>query len=224
MLGDPSVELAAHHGAALAGDLFTLMKDHERGNAADAEARAQPLLRLGIDLGQAHARLEPGRRPVEIRRHHLAGTAPGGPEIDGERNVGLRGVALETRFGQRHGMSLEQELTAMAAFAVASEARCRHGVLGVAGRTNDNQFLVSTHLLPPSTMKFCAVTIRLSSAESHSTMRAMSGGWSFSLRHCAAIRLASAAGVSHSAICRSVMIQPGMTELRRMPSLPRSRA
>jgi hypothetical protein len=29
---------------------------------------------------------------------------------------------------------------------------------------------------PPSTMKVCAVTIRLSSAASHNTIRAMSGG------------------------------------------------
>ena len=32
------------------------------------------------------------------------------------------------------------------------------------------------HIRPPSTTKFCAVTSRLSSAASHSTMRAMSGG------------------------------------------------
>ena len=32
------------------------------------------------------------------------------------------------------------------------------------------------HIRPPSTTKFCAVTIRLSSAASHRTMRAMSGG------------------------------------------------
>ena len=84
--------------------------------------------------------------------------------------------ALETRFGQRQGMGLKQRLAAVTAFAVVAEARCRDGVLGVARRTGDDQFLVRAHRLPPSTMKFCAVTMRLSSAESHRTMRAISGG------------------------------------------------
>src|SRR5882757_3472019 len=59
VLDDPAAELLAHHGAALARDLLALVKDDERGNAADAEACAESLLRLGVDLGQAHARPSP---------------------------------------------------------------------------------------------------------------------------------------------------------------------
>lgn len=59
-------------------------------------------------------------------------------------------------------------------------------------------------LLPPSTTKCWAVTIALSSAASHSTMRAMSSGSSLPFRHWLAWLRASDSGVTHSAICRSV--------------------
>src|SRR5579859_546074 len=40
------------------------------------------------------------------------------------------------------------------------------------------------HTQPASTMKFCAVHMRLSEAASHNTMRARSAGISLSGRHC----------------------------------------
>jgi hypothetical protein len=57
-----------------------------------------------------------------------------------------------------------------------------------------------------------------------STMRAMSGGYSISFRHWSASVRSLASGVSHSACWRSVMIQPGMMQLTRILSGPRSRA
>ena len=91
----PAHDVGSTHRARLSGDLAATAKQCQRRNTAYTEARAERLLGLGVDLGQANARLEFARRLFELWRHHFAGPAPGRPEIDQHRNISAADVPIE---------------------------------------------------------------------------------------------------------------------------------
>ena len=76
-----------------------VLEQHQRRNAADAEARRNLLVLVDVDLGY----LEPPAvflgHLFKDRSNRLAGTAPLGPVIDQHRDLGLEDFGLETVIG-----------------------------------------------------------------------------------------------------------------------------
>jgi hypothetical protein len=110
--------------------------------AADAEAGADALNRLGIDLGEYDPRLKPRRRALELGRHHLARATPRGPEVDEDGDIALLDVLQEARFViKRHRVAGKKLRLAFAADSLAGvgEPWLRNAVQRVATRTKDGQ-------------------------------------------------------------------------------------
>src|SRR6476659_7340315 len=83
----PSLEGARIHGAGGLRHRLALREDDHRRDAADAVAAGQRRLLVGVDLEEPEARLERLGGALEGRRHGPAGAAPGGPEIDYDRDL-----------------------------------------------------------------------------------------------------------------------------------------
>jgi hypothetical protein len=65
------------------------------------------VLVVGVQLCQANVRLESARSLRKERRHRLAGTAPGRPEIDDERQIVAGQMFVEGGGGQHQRRTLE---------------------------------------------------------------------------------------------------------------------
>src|SRR5512139_3056505 len=66
----PAFERVGFHRAGGARRLNPVPEQDEAGNAADMVAHRHLRVRLGVDLGEAHARAHFGRHLLEDRRHH----------------------------------------------------------------------------------------------------------------------------------------------------------
>jgi len=98
--------------------MTTAERDHRR-DAADAEAAGDVRLLLGVQLGDPDFRGEPLRCLFVRRRHHPARPAPWRPEIDDNRQIVRRDVAVEVLRAELDRVPRKQQLLACAA------ARCR---------------------------------------------------------------------------------------------------
>ena len=106
---------------ALLDDLSS-PQDHQRRNAADAEARGDLGFVLGVELGDPDRWFKsPGRR-VDHRGHGLARTAPRRPEINQDGQVGVIDVTVEIAGGERQRRADEQALFAPAAARPVGDA------------------------------------------------------------------------------------------------------
>ncbi|CCD00317.1 protein of unknown function (plasmid) [Azospirillum baldaniorum] len=88
----PRDELGQRHDTGGPGDFPAVQDQRKRWNASHRETRGDIRCGLGIDFCQPDMRLKPLRRLLDDRRHHAARTAPGGPEVDQERDVAPLGV------------------------------------------------------------------------------------------------------------------------------------
>ena len=101
--------------ARLAGNFSAAAKQRQGRYAADAEARGQCLLRLGVDLGQAYLGLEHPGGLYKGGRHLPARAAPWRPEVDQHRDVAAADVTVEARGVEVDRVGREQRLRALAA-------------------------------------------------------------------------------------------------------------
>ena len=94
---------------------------------------------FGVELREPHPRLELARRLREVGRHHSAGAAPRGPEIDRDRNVVFTGMTVEIGRGQVGRLADEELPLAMAANRRVGKAGFRQPVDGIAVGAHDVQ-------------------------------------------------------------------------------------
>ena len=85
-------------------------KQHQRWNAANAEARAELGLSVGIDLRHDGAAYFLSGQLLELRSDGSAGATPGSPKIDQDRRLGVAHQLLEVLDAtQRDGLGDGQE-------------------------------------------------------------------------------------------------------------------
>jgi hypothetical protein len=111
----PAHDIVRSHGSGLARNLYAIAKQDQRRNATDTIFTCNGLCLLGIKLGQAQPRFQPGCSLFKCGRHHLARPAPRRPEVDHHGDVTAFDVLPEAAGTQRHRMSCEQALFALAA-------------------------------------------------------------------------------------------------------------
>ncbi|CAI8790913.1 protein of unknown function [Methylocaldum szegediense] len=133
----PVHDVARAHGSGLAGHFPAVVEQDQRGNAANAEARSENRFFLGVGFGEAEARFQLARRFFERRRHHAAGTAPGCPEINQQRNIAACGKEVEIGCRESDGVAFEQALSTASAIGRIGEARRRQAVDGPAMGANN---------------------------------------------------------------------------------------
>src|ERR1700704_1484363 len=95
MFAGPRQQLRQGHEPRRARNLPAAVHKHQRRYALDGEAPQQFWHRVAVHLDQPHLRLELGCRPFENWRHCPAGTAPGRPEINEQRNVTVPCMLVE---------------------------------------------------------------------------------------------------------------------------------
>src|SRR5690554_186052 len=135
----PLPQLCRLQQSRLPSHLLTVSEYDQGRNAADAEAPSQGLLCLGVELGEAHARLQLTSRLGEDRRHHLAGPAPGGPEVHHHRQLAALHQGTEVSLGQLDRLTSEEGGLALAAPRAICKARLANAVDSVAVRAAQGQ-------------------------------------------------------------------------------------
>src|SRR4029079_18915906 len=100
-------------------------KEDERGDAANAEPRRGLRARVAVDLGEDRLALQLPSRPLDMRRHRPARAAPGGPEVDDDRQLVASDEALEVRIVDRDRLSVEQGGGGTAAHRLSARAPTR---------------------------------------------------------------------------------------------------
>ena len=133
----PAHDVGRAHSAGLTRDFAAASKQRQRRDAANVETRAEILLRLGVDLGQPHRRLQLRGCLLKGGRHLATRATPRRPEIDQNRYVVSGDMAVERRFVQRHRMRIEQWFMAFAAVGCIGAIGIGNPVGGVAMRAND---------------------------------------------------------------------------------------
>src|SRR5690554_367043 len=126
----PLTQLCRLKQTRLTCDLSTVPEDDQGRDTADAEAPGQGLLRLGVELGESQVGLHLPGRLGEDRRHHLAGPAPGGPEVHHHRQLAALHQGAEVGLGQLDRLAGEQGGLAPAAPGSIVQARLADAVDG----------------------------------------------------------------------------------------------
>ena len=94
-------DVGAHDGV---GHLAVL-EEKQRRDRLDLVSLGEILLGVDIHLADLRRTFQLAGDSVDDRRDHLAGTAPLGPEVDEDGQVGFENVGIEVVFGEfeRHG-------------------------------------------------------------------------------------------------------------------------
>jgi len=82
-------------------DLATL-EQNERGDRSDPHPAGDHRVLFGVQFHEFDAPREFGRQGVDHRGQRLAGTAPWGPEIHQNRQIGLDDFTFERGIGNRN--------------------------------------------------------------------------------------------------------------------------
>jgi hypothetical protein len=142
VLARPLRDLRAGHCAGLARHFAAAAEQDQRGDAADAVARAQVRLGVGVHLRQAQLRFQLRGGGLEVRRHAAAGPAPRRPEVDQHGQAAGADVAVETGFVQRERLAGEQRLVAAPAGRRLAELVARHALERRAMRAGNDEAAV----------------------------------------------------------------------------------
>lgn len=136
---NPTHDILRRHGTRLSCYLAPASEKSQSGNAADTVLGSQRRLSLGVHLGQARVRLQHARCLDEGRRHHLAGPAPGRPEIHQYRDLIAVEVSGESSGREFHRLAGEQRLVALSTIGLLVESCSRHTVDRVTAGANKVQ-------------------------------------------------------------------------------------
>ena len=142
----PANDICRTHGSRLARHFTPLMEQCQGWNAANIELRSKLLLGFGIDLEQAYPGLELGGGLLKRRRHHLAGSAPGRPEIHQQRDLVTLDMFLESRRCYLQRLSVKQRLVTFAAIGYLWQTRRGDAVGSTAMGTNKVQWIIHFHI------------------------------------------------------------------------------
>src|SRR5262245_35886233 len=130
VLFDRLVEEAADHGGWVGADEadhgLAVPEDDDRGEALDAVLGGERLLGVDVDLGELDLAFALGGLGLDRGAEHAAGPAPGGPEVDHDRQLvrAFDHVVLEGLGGDVHLFCLSSYVVVVvpvtSAFSVAS--------------------------------------------------------------------------------------------------------
>ena len=124
----PAQDIRCTHRARLASDFSAAHEQGKRWNALNSIVRCNFGLVLRIKLGKPHLGLELLRGLLEGGRHALARSAPGGPEIDQQRNIIAAHMLLKTIAIEFERMTDEDRFSALAAAGVISKTARRNAI------------------------------------------------------------------------------------------------
>ena len=127
---DPLDQLGLIERTGHAGNFTALVKGDQRRDATDAKAAGQLGRFFRIQLRQTKVGFELHGCGLELRCHHFAGPAPGGPEIHHDRRFILVQKFLKTLLVEIHGVPREQGALALAAVGMLGQTRGRHPIGG----------------------------------------------------------------------------------------------
>src|SRR5712671_6222514 len=116
------------------------MQQHQGRYALDGRALQQFRCRIAIHLDQPHLGLEFRCCLFEDRRHRLAGTTPGGPEVNEQWDIAVPGMLIEASgIVERRRPPLVKRAMARPALGTITQSLARQAVDGVAMRADDVQ-------------------------------------------------------------------------------------
>src|SRR5882724_9666002 len=116
------------------------MHQHQGRYALDGVAPQQFRCRVAVHLDQPHLGLEFRCCLFEDRRHRLAGTTPGGPEVNEQRDVAVPAMLIEASgIVERRRPPLVKRAMARPALGTITQSLARQAVDGVAMRADDVQ-------------------------------------------------------------------------------------
>src|SRR5690606_19789478 len=143
----PAHNVLRAHGARLTCNLMSPSEQNQGWNAANTELGCQVRLGLGIYLGQPHLGFKQGGCLLELRRHHLARSAPRRPKVNQQRQVTALQMTGEGRCGQINGFSGEQRALAPPANGLLCQLVGWHAIDGLAVWADDMHAV--THEVAP---------------------------------------------------------------------------
>ena len=114
-----------------------MRKKNQRWDAANPETAGERLLAFGIDFREPYLRFEQLRCLLERGRHHFAGPAPFGPEINEERDSTVRQMTVEARRRKIDRHSGKERQMTFAALRAVPQPRRRNAIDCVIMRTYD---------------------------------------------------------------------------------------
>ena len=144
VLPRPAHDVAGAHGTGLAGHLKAINEQRQGRNAANLVTGPQRLLRLGVHLGHAHARLQLGGSLHVARGHLAARAAPRRPKVHQQRDLVALQVLVKRGLGQVDRLASEQRLFALPAVGRAGKLVRTHAVGGLAMGADDVQGFAHT--------------------------------------------------------------------------------
>jgi hypothetical protein len=140
MLSRPRDELRELHDPHGSRNLSFMPQQQQRRNASHRKARRKLWCGIAVDLDQSHVGFEAACRLLKDWHHHPTWTAPGGPEVDQQRDVAVFRVLSKTRRVTQHKRTtLEQRPMASAALGGLAHSLARDPVRLIAMRADDLQ-------------------------------------------------------------------------------------
>jgi len=133
--------------AGLAGKFTPVAEQCQRGDALYAVLGGNGLLVFGIQFYHPDPGLQPGRSLFVGRCHHLAGAAPGCPEVGQYRDVAAFDLFAKAARGQINRVRGKQVLVAFATAWTVMQAGRLQTIYGIAVRTDDVLWI--THVTVP---------------------------------------------------------------------------
>src|SRR5258708_6365684 len=116
------------------------MHQHQGRYVLDAVALQQFPCRIAVHLDQPHLGLEFRCCLFEDRRHRLAGTTPGGPEVNEQWDIAVPGMLIEASgIVERRRPPLVKWAMARPALGTITQSLARQAVDGGAMRADDVQ-------------------------------------------------------------------------------------
>jgi hypothetical protein len=127
--GAHPVDNAANiHGTGVTRQFSTLMKNSQRRDTANAILGCQLLIVFGVNFQQAHPGFQLSRSLREGWCHHLAGAAPGGPEIDHQGYITTLQMSRKITGIDLDGLAIEYRLMTLATIGGSAQTIRRQAV------------------------------------------------------------------------------------------------
>ena len=91
----PPYDVRRTHSAGLASNFPSIFEKYHRRNTPNLKLCSGGLFGFGVEFRQSGRGLQSGRSFLKGRRHHFAGAAPFGPEIDNNGDIIATDMFLE---------------------------------------------------------------------------------------------------------------------------------
>ena len=128
LLSYPVKQVLQIHCTGHSCDLFAVFEQGKGGDAADIKLCRQVLFCFGINLGYAIARFQLAGSLGKDWRHHLAGSAPGGPEVHQYGEIATPDMGRKASGIELYWLGGKQRLLTAATIAAVIKLFCRYTI------------------------------------------------------------------------------------------------